>query len=160
MQGKLHCTVESRFFIHLIFFLFFIFIDQDLLLKLQRFLSPSSLSNSGWTFTETVFTYRLYVHVHVVVFTLHAGQPFVHLLPDRQALKNYSIFQHTYLFSNERGIKCCKVDISSEQSNMTVVPLNWRTKHGAELVLPREYWQNTPRKFSSTTSHQIKVDKL
>ena len=46
--------------------------------------------------------------------------------------------QDTYLFTKDRGMKCCKVDISSEQSSMIDVPLNWRTKHGEELVLPRE----------------------
>ena len=49
----------------------------------------------------------------------------------------------TYLLTNERGIKCCSVDISSEQSNIMLTPLNWRTRHGAELVLPKEYWKNT-----------------
>ena len=32
--------------------------------------------------------------------------------------------QDTYLFTKDRGIKCCKVDISSEQSSMIDVPLN------------------------------------
>ena len=45
----------------------------------------------------------------------------------------------TYLLTKERGIKCCSVDISSEQSNIMLTPLNWRTRHGAELVLPKEY---------------------
>ena len=49
--------------------------------------------------------------------------------------------QDTYLFTKDRGIKCCKVDISSEQSSMIDVPLNWRTKHGEELVLPKENYQ-------------------
>jgi len=43
------------------------------------------------------------------------------------------------LLTKERGIKCCSVDISSEQSNIMLTPLNWRTRHGAELVLPKEY---------------------
>ena len=46
--------------------------------------------------------------------------------------------EDTYLFTKDRGMKYCKVDISSEQSSMIDVPLNWRTKHGEELVLPRE----------------------
>ena len=47
----------------------------------------------------------------------------------------------TYLLTNERGIKCCSVDMSSEQSSIMLTPLNWRTRHGAELVLPKEYWK-------------------
>lgn len=52
----------------------------------------------------------------------------------------------TYLLTKERGIKCCNVDISSEQSNIQLTPLNWRTRHGAELVLPKEYWKKKYRK--------------
>lgn len=69
--------------------------------------------------------------------------------------------RNTYLFTNERGIKCCSVDMSREQSNITLAPLNCRTRHGAELVLPREYcktkWysaQNLP-----TESYYNKLNK-
>ena len=50
-----------------------------------------------------------------------------------------AVLSLTYLLTNERGIKCGSVDISSEQSNIMLTPLNWRTRHGAELVLPKEY---------------------
>lgn len=54
--------------------------------------------------------------------------------------------EKTHLFTSERGIKCCRVDISKEQSNIILAPLNCSTWHGAELVLPKEYcktkWNN------------------
>lgn len=56
--------------------------------------------------------------------------------------------EKTHLLTSERGIKCCRVDISKEQSNIILAPLNCSTWHGAELVLPKEYCKtkwNNPR---------------
>ena len=40
--------------------------------------------------------------------------------------KNSPTFQNsaTYSFTKDRGVKCCKVDMSRAQSNITVVSLN------------------------------------